>query len=50
MDYTVRMEIEHNGIVVSREIKITVRYSPLATDLTAREVSSQRMESARDFH
>jgi len=26
------------------------RYSPLATDLTAREVSSQRMEAARDFH
>jgi len=26
------------------------RYSPLATDLTAREVSSQRAEAARDFH
>jgi len=26
------------------------RYSPLATDLTAREVSSQRTEAARDFH
>jgi hypothetical protein len=26
------------------------RYSPLATDLTAREVSSQRTEDDRDFH
>ena len=30
--------------------KPLARYSPLATDLTAREVSSQRTEAARDFH
>jgi len=33
MDYTIRMEIEHNGIVVSREIKITVKTIPGQTDL-----------------
>jgi hypothetical protein len=26
------------------------RYSPLATDLTAREVNAQRTEADRDFH
>ena len=28
----------------------TLRYSPLATDLTAREVNAQRTEADRDFH
>jgi len=28
----------------------TTRYSPLATDLTAREVNAQRTEADRDFH
>ena len=27
-----------------------VRYSPLATDLTAREVNAKRTEADRDFH
>ena len=35
--------IESVGIVVPR-------YSPLATDLTAREVNAQRTEADRDFH
>jgi len=33
MDYTIRMEIENNGVVVSREIKITVKTIPGPTDL-----------------
>lgn len=28
----------------------SARHSPLATDLTAREVNAQRTEAGRDFH
>ena len=31
-------------------VRRSARYSPLATDLTAREVSSERTEADRDFH
>ena len=33
-----------------RDLKKAVRYSPLATDLTAGEFNAQRTEAASDFH
>ena len=48
--------IEIGGVIGTRGdwkaalLPILGRYSPLATDLTAREVNAQRTEADRDFH
>ena len=43
-------ETRKRGYMPDRNSENIRRYSPLATDLTAREVNAQRTEAARDFH